>query len=132
MPKKKNKYNIPVGSLVAVKQYKGIQLRVLEHSIDDLGYPVYVLGIPELTNPDDEHIGYSEDSLMLLELPPTEPKLPKVKKFKGSEKTWDKLATELAFSYAPQIYHCGNCGYPVAKGYVCTYCDSHNPEAGGW
>jgi hypothetical protein len=132
MPKKKKKYNIPVGSLVAVKSYEGIQLRVLEHSTDDLDQPVYVLGILGLTNPDFEHIGYSEDSLILLELPPEEPKPPKVKKFKGSNRAWDKVASELARSYAPEIYHCGTCGYPVARGYICVFCNSHNPEVGGW
>lgn len=131
MPKKK-KYSIPVGSLVGIKSFEGVQLRVLEHSVDYLGAPIYILGIPGLTNADNENMGHSEDNLILVELPPEEPKPPKIKKFKRSDRAWDKLANELALGYAPEIYHCGTCGYPVAKGYCCQYCDSRTPEAGGW
>jgi DNA-directed RNA polymerase subunit RPC12/RpoP len=35
---------------------------------------------------------------------------------------------ELALSYAPRMYPCGSCGWPVADGYCCSTCGSDNPR----
>ena len=51
----------------------------------------------------------------------------KIRVFKGTEEEWLKLATDVAFSYAPAIYHCQHCNYPVADGYCCLYCGSADP-----
>ena len=58
---------------------------------------------------------------------PEKPKKPKIKVFKGTEEEWLKLATNVAFSYAPAIYHCVHCNHPVADGYCCGYCGSAEP-----
>jgi hypothetical protein len=50
------------------------------------------------------------------------------KKFQGSDKTFWKIAAELALQYVNPIIPCADCGYPVVKGYVCQFCGSENPE----
>jgi len=35
---------------------------------------------------------------------------------------------ELAFQFAPKIYPCRSCGWPVADGYVCQYCGDDDPN----
>jgi len=49
------------------------------------------------------------------------------KKFSGDQEKWNRLADALARSHAPTIYACKKCGYPVAKGYSCSYCHDMNP-----
>lgn len=41
---------------------------------------------------------------------------------------WIQEAHNLALSYAPRIYPCQKCSYPVADGYCCTYCKDGSPE----
>lgn len=41
---------------------------------------------------------------------------------------WERMANELARSFAPAIHPCADCGGPVIKGYCCTRCGSDNPE----
>jgi hypothetical protein len=48
-------------------------------------------------------------------------------KFRGSEEDWLKNAAILAFTYAPTIFHCEHCDYPVVEGYCCGHCGSENP-----
>ena len=45
-----------------------------------------------------------------------------------TEREFERLANILARQYAPPIYACQKCGYPVAKGYVCTHCGDGNPS----
>jgi hypothetical protein len=42
---------------------------------------------------------------------------------------WERLASEVARGWAPPIYPCAHCGYPVVKGYCCGGCNSGNPES---
>lgn len=42
---------------------------------------------------------------------------------------WEKLANQVARCFAPLIYPCGECGYPVASGYCCTFCHCSDPSA---
>lgn len=30
--------------------------------------------------------------------------------------------------FAPKIYPCHKCGWPVVEGYVCNYCQDQNPS----
>ena len=41
---------------------------------------------------------------------------------------WERVATNLALSYAPSSYPCAACEYPVLKGMVCQFCHTMNPE----
>jgi hypothetical protein len=41
---------------------------------------------------------------------------------------WEQLANEQARSYAPEIYPCVKCGYPVISGYCCNFCNNENPR----
>ncbi len=45
-----------------------------------------------------------------------------------SEKTYQREKARIAIDYAPDIYCCGKCGYPVIDGYVCNYCGDTNPQ----
>lgn len=51
----------------------------------------------------------------------------RIRKIKPYTTKWEKLADQLARSYAPEIHPCRHCGYPVAKGYCCGTCQSNNP-----
>ena len=52
-------------------------------------------------------------------------KLPEIEPY---SEEWEKLAGQEARSFAPSIYPCGACNYPVVKGYCCTHCGDSNPE----
>jgi hypothetical protein len=41
---------------------------------------------------------------------------------------WHDIAAAMQRSFAPPVYPCGTCGYPVIKGYCCTNCHSMNPQ----
>jgi len=51
-----------------------------------------------------------------------------IKKFEGTEEEWTNLAYQLARSFAPRIYACKKCGYPVVDGYCCYECGDTNPS----
>ena len=42
---------------------------------------------------------------------------------------WHRHAYAIARQYAPHMYPCGKCNYPVASGYCCTYCGNINPSS---
>jgi len=46
-----------------------------------------------------------------------------------SDNTYYREKGKLAINYAPEIYPCQKCGYPVASGYCCTYCGDTNPSS---
>lgn len=52
-------------------------------------------------------------------------KLPSIEPY---SKRWEQLADQVARDYAPEMYPCGKCGYPVARNYCCTFCGDSNPE----
>ena len=41
---------------------------------------------------------------------------------------WERIASNLALSYAPPTYECAACEYPVLRGVVCQFCHTMNPE----
>jgi len=41
---------------------------------------------------------------------------------------WQSRANRLARDYAPTIYPCAHCSYPVAKGYCCVTCGTADPD----
>lgn len=51
----------------------------------------------------------------------------KPSKIKPHTARWERLADALARDYAPRIYPCGKCGYPVVEGYCCTACGDSAP-----
>ena len=56
-----------------------------------------------------------------------------VKKFKCEgdpldSPQWQRLANQIAREYAPDIYVCAKCQYPVLSGYCCQFCGSNNPR----
>ena len=46
-----------------------------------------------------------------------------------TERQFDTSADRLARSFAPKIYECRKCGWPVADGYICMTCGCTNPKA---
>ncbi len=50
---------------------------------------------------------------------------------KHGTEAWEKLAGEVARSFAPSIYPCAHCDYPVVRGYCCGSCGSSNPYREG-
>jgi len=54
--------------------------------------------------------------------------MPKIKKIKPYTARWEREANKVARTYAPEIYPCETCGYPVATGYCCGYCGSCDPS----
>lgn len=50
------------------------------------------------------------------------------KKLDPQSDEWVQHAHNLALSYAPRIYPCQKCSYPVADGYCCTWCKDGSPE----
>ena len=55
------------------------------------------------------------------------PKKKTTKKIKPFTTAWCKIAAYVASNYAPQIFPCKECGYPVADGYCCGNCGSAEP-----
>ncbi len=51
----------------------------------------------------------------------------KIKRLKAGSRAWIKEATQVAILYAPIIYPCGKCNYPVVDGYVCINCNDSAP-----
>lgn len=45
-----------------------------------------------------------------------------------SERQYRQAEIETAFANAPQIYPCATCGWPVASGFICTWCGERNPN----
>ena len=43
-------------------------------------------------------------------------------------KVFKEEAIALAFSVAPPIHDCKNCGHPVLEGYLCSTCDHDNSD----
>ena len=41
---------------------------------------------------------------------------------------YQKAKAEVALDYAPEIYPCRKCGWPVLSGYCCTYCEDTDPS----
>lgn len=52
----------------------------------------------------------------------------KYQKYEPYTLEWEQAANALARTFAPLIYACRTCGYPVIKGYCCTNCKSSNPS----
>lgn len=52
--------------------------------------------------------------------------IPKIEPY--SDK-WEEHAGRLARSYAPEIYPCAKCNWPVVSGYCCHYCGTNNPRS---
>ena len=54
----------------------------------------------------------------------------KVRKYPGTpyDDKWEKLANQIARDFAPEIYPCKKCGYPVPEGYCCTACGTSVPR----
>lgn len=46
---------------------------------------------------------------------------------KPTKKQYREAELEIAFFFAPRIYACGKCGWPVADGYICGTCRDQNP-----
>lgn len=46
-----------------------------------------------------------------------------------SYNTYIREKRNLALDYAPRIYACKKCEYPVVDGYCCTYCGDSNPSS---
>ncbi len=44
-------------------------------------------------------------------------------------KQYDTAAIHQALVYAPRIYECQKCGWPVVEGYCCSYCGNSNPSS---
>ncbi len=53
----------------------------------------------------------------------------KVKYTYLSDRTLRRLVCNLAIAYAPEIYRCKRCGYPVISGYCCTHCGDSDPSS---
>jgi hypothetical protein len=51
----------------------------------------------------------------------------KIKNIEPYTLKWEKMANQLARSWAPPIHPCRECGYPVLSGYCCGTCGSNNP-----
>ena len=51
-----------------------------------------------------------------------------IKKIEPYTPYWNKLANILARDFAPIIYPCATCGYPVPKGYCCNTCGNSDPQ----
>lgn len=47
---------------------------------------------------------------------------------KPSEAQYRRALIALAIGYAPEIYPCHHCGWPVIHGYCCQICGSVNPS----
>jgi hypothetical protein len=47
---------------------------------------------------------------------------------KPYSKEWERLADDMARDFAPVIYPCKKCGYPVVKGYCCDGCGDTRPS----
>lgn len=43
-------------------------------------------------------------------------------KSKPGNPVWEREANKVARLYAPPIYTCCRCMYPVVEGYICMYC----------
>lgn len=48
---------------------------------------------------------------------------------KPTEAEYKKAACGLAFDFAPRIYPCLKCGWPVAKGFCCGTCGTYDPDS---
>lgn len=42
---------------------------------------------------------------------------------------YQKAQLQTALNYAPTIYPCKKCEWPVAEGYCCRYCGDDNPSS---
>ena len=51
----------------------------------------------------------------------------KFKIMKSGTRYWQKIANELARDFAPDIYPCRKCNYPVISGYCCRNCKCGDP-----
>lgn len=52
----------------------------------------------------------------------------RVIKYPHDSRKYREEAIELAFSAAPHIYPCAECGHPVLDGYCCGTCGSTDPR----
>ena len=50
-----------------------------------------------------------------------------MRKIKPDGRTYKRARRALAIDFAPQMYPCKKCGYPVVDGYCCTFCGDNNP-----
>ena len=55
------------------------------------------------------------------------PKKPRKIKFGG--RTYNRAETQVAIEFAPTIYPCKKCTWPVARGYCCRWCGDSAPYA---
>lgn len=45
-----------------------------------------------------------------------------------TEKQDQEARVEEALNFAPRIYPCEKCGWPVATGFCCTHCGDYDPS----
>ena len=45
-----------------------------------------------------------------------------------TKRQYEKAEKAQAVDYAPDIYPCKKCGWPVVSGYICNYCGDTNPS----
>ena len=48
---------------------------------------------------------------------------------KPTDAEYRKAEIVQAINFAPEIYACKKCGWPVACGYCCTYCSDTDPSS---
>lgn len=44
------------------------------------------------------------------------------------KRQYETAALEMRLSYAPIVYPCMKCGWPVREGFCCPTCDDNNPS----
>lgn len=49
-------------------------------------------------------------------------------KVKYGSRTYKKNAIEVASAFAPKMYPCPACGRPVARGYICIFCEHDSSD----
>ena len=53
----------------------------------------------------------------------------KVKKIKYDGREYRRRERDVLRHFYPSIYPCRTCGSPVARGYVCFFCDDSDPSS---
>ena len=53
----------------------------------------------------------------------------KPRKIKPYGPKWERLADAVARGFAPSLYPCAKCGYPVLSGYCCSGCQTSDPHS---
>jgi hypothetical protein len=45
-----------------------------------------------------------------------------------TDEQYKQEAMRVRLSYAPRVFPCMKCGWPVRDGYCCNYCGDNNPS----